>query len=45
MSASQLLTPLAIHAGKALITRFIKGRRVRMCPHCGRKVFIRSRGK
>ncbi len=44
---SQLLAPLALSAGKALITRFIKGRRMRFCPNCGAKVFIRGkpRGK
>jgi len=34
-------TTLAIAAGKALITRFIKGKRMRFCPNCGAKVFIR----
>ena len=33
---------LAIEAGKALITRFIKGKRMRFCPKCGAKVFIRQ---
>ncbi len=42
---SSLLAPLAIHAGKTLITRFIKGRKMRFCPHCGRKVFIRGNTK
>ncbi len=44
-TVSSLLAPLAIHAGKALITRFIKGRRMRFCPHCGGKVFMRGRTK
>ncbi len=35
-------TTLAIEAGKALITRFIKGKRMRFCPQCGAKVFIRG---
>ncbi len=39
---SSLLAPLAVHAGKALITRFIKGKRMRFCPHCKGKVFIRG---
>jgi len=39
------VTPLAIHAGKAIITRFIKGRKMRFCPHCNAKVFIRSKTK
>ncbi len=40
---SSVLAPLAVHAGKALLTRFIKGRRVRSCPHCGGKIFIRGK--
>ncbi len=39
---SQFIAPLALHAGKALITKFIKGRKTRSCPHCGGKVFIRG---
>ncbi len=40
---SQIIAPLALHAGKAIITKFIKGRKVRTCPHCNGKIFIRGR--
>ncbi len=43
--STQIASALAIHAGKAIITRFIKGRKMRFCPHCNRKVFIRSSPK
>jgi len=39
---SQILGPLALHAGKEIITRYIKGRKVRMCPHCNGKIYIRG---
>ncbi len=42
---STIIAPLALHAGKQLITRFIKGRRMRFCPQCGAKVFIRGKTK
>ncbi len=42
---SQVAQGVLLHVGKALITRFIRGRRVRMCPNCGQKVFIRGRVK
>ncbi len=42
---SALAAPLALHAGKAILTRFIKGKRMRFCPHYGRKVFIRGKAK
>ena len=39
---SQIAVPLAVHAGKTLLTRYLKGRKTRMCPHCGGKIFIRG---
>ncbi len=43
--STQIAQGVALHVGKALITRFIKGRRMRFCPNCGAKVFIRGRAK
>ena len=40
--SSVIAGQLALHAGKALITKFIKGKRMRLCPNCGQKVFIRG---
>ncbi len=40
---SSLLAPLALHAGKRIITKFINGRKIRSCPHCGGKIHIRGR--
>ena len=42
---SEFLAPLALHAGKTLITRFIKGKKNRFCPHCKGKIYIRGRPK
>ncbi len=39
---SSLVAPLALHAGKMIITKFIKGRRVRFCPNCKQKINIRG---
>ncbi len=36
---------LAVTAGKALITKFIRGKRMSFCPNCGAKVFIRKGAK
>ena len=42
MSLTTLIAKeLAVTAGKALITKFIKGKRMRFCPQCGAKVYIR----
>ena len=40
-----LATTLAAHAGKMIITRIIKGRKMRFCPQCGAKINIRHRTK
>ena len=45
LNMSALAKVLAIEAGKHIIRRVIKGRRMSFCPHCGRKVFIRGRSK
>ena len=36
-------TTLAIAAGKAIIRKVVRGKRVNSCPHCGGKVFIRHK--
>ncbi len=43
--AAQVGSALAIHAGKRIITRIIRGRKTRMCPHCNGKINIRVRRK
>jgi len=40
---SAILAPIAIEAGKQIVTKFIKGRRMRFCPHCSRKINIRGK--
>ena len=40
--AQQALIGIGTHVAKKLITRTLSGKRVRMCPHCGGKVYIRG---